>query len=101
VLARYPIFGAEELSARAPAMASRIAAPRVALHPDDAARLHVSAQDLVELGHEGQRHRVAVEFEPALTPGMAAITAGLPGMPWMPLPAWMNIRRAETGEPRP
>jgi NADH-quinone oxidoreductase subunit G len=100
VIARYPIFGAEELSARAPAMASRIGAARVSLHPDDAARLGVAEHDFVELEHAGQRYRVEVELAPALAPGLAAVTAGIHGLAWMPLPAWMAIRRAPTEEPR-
>lgn len=101
VIARYPIFGAEELSARAPAMASRINAARVSLHPEDAARLGVGERDFVELEQAGQRERISVEIAPSLAPGLAAVTAGLPGMAWMPLPAWMTIRRAAAEEPRP
>jgi NADH-quinone oxidoreductase subunit G len=100
VIARYPIFGAEELSARAPAMASRIARPRVALNPEDAARLGVGERDFVELEQEGQRERIPVEIAPSLAPGLAAVTAGLPGAAWMSLPAWMTIRRAVAEEPR-
>jgi NADH-quinone oxidoreductase subunit G len=100
VIARYPIFGAEELSSRAPAMATRLSAARVSLHPEDATRLGVTEHDFVELEHEGCRERLAVEIAPALVRGMAAVTAGLPGLAWMPLPAWMTIHRARTEEPR-
>jgi NADH-quinone oxidoreductase subunit G len=98
VIASYPIFGAEELSARAPAMASRIATARIALNPDDAAHLGVAAHDFVEVEHAGQRHRIEVQTAPALAPGLAAVTIGVPGLAWMPLPAWMTIRRTPTEE---
>lgn len=101
VIARYPIFGSEELSSRAAAIGELIAPPSVALHPDDAARLGVGEQDFVELELEGRRHRVAVTLEPALAPGLAAVTAGVPGLAWLPLPAWMAIRRAAAAEPGP
>lgn len=98
VIARYPIFGAEELSARAPVMASRIENARVALGAEDAERLGVRAQEYVELEHEGRRHRLEVEIAPQLVCGLAVVTAGLPGLAWMPLPAWMTIRRARDAQ---
>jgi NADH-quinone oxidoreductase subunit G len=101
VIARYPVFGAEELSSGSAAIGERIPAASVTLHPDDAARLGVGEGDTVELVHDGPAQRIAVALEPALVPGLAALTVGLPGMAWLPLPAWMSIRRAAAAERQP
>ncbi len=99
VIARYAVFGSEELSSRSPAIGERIQSASLALHPDDAARLGVAQQDVVELEHDHHRYRVAVTLEAALARGIAALTVGIPDSPWLPLPAWMAIRRVGTTEP--
>ncbi|MBV9613483.1 MAG: hypothetical protein JO091_13500, partial [Acidobacteriaceae bacterium] len=43
----YHIFGSEELSAQAPAIAELAPRPYVAIHPADAADLNVSVEDLL------------------------------------------------------
>jgi NADH-quinone oxidoreductase subunit G len=99
VVARHPIFGAEELSAFAPAMDERIAPAVLAVHPEDARTLGASDGGLVEIKHSGRHHRIRIRAEPGMVRGVAALTVGVPGIAWMPLPAWMAIRRVGPSEP--
>ncbi|MFB3817438.1 MAG: NADH-quinone oxidoreductase subunit NuoG [Candidatus Methylomirabilales bacterium] len=89
----FEVFGSEELSALAPAVRERLAAPGIALHPDDAAARGAAPGDsmLVEVG--GLELRLPLAAPRDLPPGVAGLTVGLPGAPWMPLPAWAVVRK--------
>ncbi|HEY6340387.1 MAG TPA: NADH-quinone oxidoreductase subunit NuoG [Bryobacteraceae bacterium] len=79
------IFGSEELSRHAQALAELAPAPFLALNQDDAARLHSQAGDVLEaLGV-----RVPLRIDASLPRGVA----GLLGVPGLPLPAWSEIAR--------
>jgi NADH-quinone oxidoreductase subunit G len=87
------IFGSEELSMRSPAVAERASAPFVYLGVDDAERLRSSADGTVEVLVSGETLRLAVTVEPALQPGTAALPVGMPGLPWLALPATGEVRK--------
>ena len=72
-------FGSEELSALAPAVASRMPAPYVALHLEDAMRLGLAEGDMAEVAFAGGRERLPVRCRADLPPGTAGLPAGLPG----------------------
>jgi NADH-quinone oxidoreductase subunit G len=74
ILPLWQIFGSEELSAEAPALAKRIAEASLALHPDDARRLNVRAGSRVELTLAGGRAGAGVMINPAMPPGTAGLT---------------------------
>ena len=74
ILPLWQIFGSEELSAEAPALAERIPEASLALHPDDARRLNVQAGSRVELTLAGGRAGVRVMINPAMPPGTAGLT---------------------------
>ncbi|HZU89216.1 MAG TPA: NADH-quinone oxidoreductase subunit NuoG, partial [Stellaceae bacterium] len=97
IVPQYRIFGSDELSALAPAVAERVREPALALNPQDAARLAVGAGEAVEVALAGGRHTVPVEFHPALPLGVAALSVGLPGLAGLALPAWARIARAAAG----
>jgi NADH-quinone oxidoreductase subunit G len=91
VVPQYRIFGSDELSALAPAIAERMAGPALLLNPDDAAELVVGAGAIVTLVCDGGRRSLPVEFRPALPRGVAALSLGLPGLSGLTLPAWARI----------
>jgi NADH-quinone oxidoreductase subunit G len=79
------VFGSEELSRHAQALAELAPAPFLALNQDDAARLHSQAGDVLEaLGV-----RVPLRIDASLPRGVA----GLLGSPGLALPAWSGIAR--------
>ncbi len=97
VVPRHHLFGSEELSAMAPAIAGRIEAPSLSLNAADAQGLDVRSGDAIEAGFGENRYRLTVRVAPELPPGIAAMDAGLPGMDWVALPGWSTLRR----EPAP
>jgi NADH-quinone oxidoreductase subunit G len=84
VLPSYRLFGSDELSMAAPAIASVAPPPQVALHPDDAALLQAGeGQEVLLLGLT-----LPLRLEPRLARGTATAPADL-----LPLPAWARISR--------
>lgn len=88
------IFGSEELSIRAPAVAARAPQPCLALNPEDAAGLAVAPGEQAEFSLAGARYRAAVRLDPTLPRGIAGLSAGLPGLSGLGLPAWAKIGKA-------
>ncbi len=87
----YHVFGSEELSARAPAVAKLVPVPYVALSPEDAKRLAVEDGDDLELASEGVTHHWPVKIDAALVRGMIGLPAGLPQTASIRLPKWLSI----------
>jgi NADH-quinone oxidoreductase subunit G len=97
VVPQYRIFGSEELSALAPAIAERIEKPTLALTPQDAASLGVAADDIVAVVLDGERHSLPVALRPELPRGVAALSVGLPGEAGLTLPAWARLAPGRGG----
>jgi NADH-quinone oxidoreductase subunit G len=91
----YHIFGSEELSMRAPAIAQRAPDPYVALNPAEALGLGLGAGDLLQFALDGQHYQLPVVLLGALAPGIAGLPQGLPGVPYAGLPAWALILKQE------
>lgn len=88
------IFGSEELSLHAPAVASLAPAPYLALNAADVASLHLEAQPgEVEIELAGTKHRLPLKVLPDLPPGIAGLPAGLTLAQGAVLPAWCRILR--------
>ncbi|QFY41931.1 NADH-quinone oxidoreductase subunit NuoG [Candidatus Methylospira mobilis] len=77
----YHLFGSEELSALAPAIAERVAKPYIALHPDDAAAAGLEPGVWVEVEVAGETQRLPLIILPSLARGLAALPSGLNGLP--------------------
>ncbi len=94
VVALHHVFGGEELSARAPAVAERAPAPYLALRPDDARRLagEVADGDEVVLELTDGALRLPVRFRSDLPPGVAGLPVGLAGVGYHALPATGRLR---------
>jgi NADH-quinone oxidoreductase subunit G len=93
IIPLWHIFGSEELSSLAPAIVERVPAPYLALSPDDAARLGITAGESVELRLAGSSYRLPVSLRPVLARGVAGLPAGLPGLRGViTLPAWGEVK---------
>jgi NADH-quinone oxidoreductase subunit G len=77
----YHLFGSEELSVLAAAVAERATEPYIALHPDDAAAFGLTPGDLLGVDAYGERVRLPLIILSGLARGLAGIPMGLNGMP--------------------
>ena len=93
VIPMHHIFGSEELSMMAAAVAERAPRPYLALHPDDAGRLAVADGDEVDLALGTATLSLPVRLIPGLVRGVAGLPVGLPGLPGLDLPAPGRISR--------
>jgi NADH-quinone oxidoreductase subunit G len=91
VVARHHIFGSEELSANAPAIAELSPKPYVALGAEDAASLGAAEGAAVEVKLEGGSARLPLRIESGLPRGVAALPAGLGPLDGITLPIWGRI----------
>jgi NADH-quinone oxidoreductase subunit G len=89
----YHIFGSEELSQQAPAVAELIPKPYIAIAPEDAARLQLKEGDEAEVRLNGSTQRFVVRLREEMPKGLAGLPVGLPGVETVELPAWGKIAR--------
>ena len=75
------IFGSEELSIKASAIAERAPDPYLTLHPDQAQVLGLVESDIVQLFSQSGQYRLPLKIAASLAPGMVGLPVGLPGMP--------------------
>jgi len=95
------IFGSEELSAKAPAIAELCKPPCLSLNADDARILGVQAGAEIEITLEAGQLRLPVMLAPELPSGVAAMSADLPETAGFLLPGWARLRPVVTEEKRP
>jgi NADH-quinone oxidoreductase subunit G len=88
------IFGSDEMSLSAPAIAQLAAQPYVALAAGEAQRLGIQPGDEVEVRLDGFAGSLPVELLAGLPEGLAALPAGLPPLQGVPLPSWGRITRS-------
>ncbi len=89
------IFGSEELSLQAPAVAELAPGAYLSMNATDAAGLHMDGQaGEVEIELGGAKQRLRLKVLPALPSGIAGIPAGLTALRGEELPAWGRIERA-------
>lgn len=82
------IFGSEELSARAPGVAGRSPKPYVTINEEDAKKLQVLEGQLLSFDIAGQSYRLPVKLSMTMPKGVAGLPSGIPGLPFVQLPAW-------------
>jgi NADH-quinone oxidoreductase subunit G len=87
----YRLFGSEELSVFAPAIAERIEKPCLSLNTQDAETFGFEAGDEILLQTDTTSVRLPLALEPSLPAGVAGVSLGVPGMNWMELPQWGRI----------
>ncbi|MGA8901721.1 NADH-quinone oxidoreductase subunit NuoG [Bradyrhizobium sp.] len=91
ILPLHEIFGSEELSRLAPAVAERVPQSYLALNADDAASLHIAEGAMVAVDLGGDIFHLPVRVRPDLPSGVAGMFVGLSGSIGPLLPAWGNL----------
>ncbi|MFA4966544.1 MAG: NADH-quinone oxidoreductase subunit G, partial [Thermoleophilia bacterium] len=104
LVAVHHAFGSDDLSMRAPAVAARAPEPYLGLNPADAGRLGIAEGDRVALWLPWLDTQAPCRLLPSLPAGVAGVPVGLPGMPFISLPARARLTRADApaaapGEP--
>src|SRR5574340_535230 len=96
VLPAFQIFGSEELSLRAPAVAERSPGPGVTLHPQDAAEIGLASDEMAHVALAAASWRLPVRLDSALPRGIAMLAVGSPDVGTPPLPVWAHITAGAT-----
>jgi NADH-quinone oxidoreductase subunit G len=91
-LPRHEIFGSDELSAAAPALATRVPAAAVALHPDEAAGQGWAGGDVLTIALGGVQARLPLVTDPSVPRGIACVSRLGAGLA-LPLPGWCLLRK--------
>lgn len=91
MLPSHHIFGSEELSQDAPAIAELMLKPYVGLSAEDAGRIDVAPEDQVNVSLNGEAYPLEVRIVPGLPRGIATLPVGFPGLEGLQLPAWGQI----------
>lgn len=86
------IFGSEELSARGNAIRKRVPAQYVLLNQSDAEDLHLTDGALLSFEVNRQPYQLPVVVTTSIPQGMAGMPYGLPGLPFVDLPAWAILK---------
>lgn len=87
------IFGSEELSVRGKAVAKRSAVGYIMVNPQDAAEQKFTQGQPMDFDVEGQLYKLPVVINSSIPKGVAGLPYGLPGLPFVELPAWLIIKR--------
>jgi len=85
------VFGSEELSAAAPAVAELAPAPYLGMSPEDAERMQVEEGQELGLDVEHEVTPLPMRLRPQLPRGLVTVPVGLPGLEGLELPAWVKL----------
>ena len=100
LLPRSAVFGSDELSSRAPAIAERISQPSLSLHPSDGARLSLVDHSTIDLVLQAATYRLVVHFDVSTPVGTAGLSL-VPEVSGVQVPAWVDLCEAiQTQRPR-
>ncbi|HET9589741.1 MAG TPA: NADH-quinone oxidoreductase subunit NuoG [Anaerolineales bacterium] len=86
----YHIFGSEELSRLAPAIAERTPEVHAVLHPALAEKLAAADGQSIQIRLEGDTIRLPLRLDASLPEDLVGLPAGFPGIP-ANLPGWVKI----------
>ncbi len=87
------IFGSEELSAKAAAVAKRVPNPYLLLNRKDGDRLKLTESDKIGFEVSGQLYHLPIKLSDSIATGVAALPIGLPKLPYAGLPAWGIVKK--------
>lgn len=88
------IFGSEELSLISPGVSELAPRPYVAVHPEDAVRLGIQAEETINVSLANTAPlQLEVRFEPSMPRGVIGLPVGLPALSGkdVELPTWSEI----------
>ncbi len=88
------IYGSEELSVRGAAVGQRAPKPYVMINAADAAELKLTEGQELDFEIEGQSYRLPVIPSNTISKGLAGLPYGLPGLPFVELPAWSILKQS-------
>lgn len=97
LVALHHIFGSEELSARSQAVATRVPQHYVMVNEKDATALNLSRGMSLTFEVNRQMYQLPVEISRSIPKGMAGLPYGLPGLPFIDLPAWAILKPTSHG----
>jgi NADH-quinone oxidoreductase subunit G len=92
------IYGSERLSMYTPGVRERAPAPYIGLNAADAERLDAREGDLLELWLPWMDTRAPLRIVPSLVSGTAGLPFGLPGLPYISLPARVRLGKVAEQE---
>jgi NADH-quinone oxidoreductase subunit G len=91
IVPMHHIFGSEELSALAPAIAERSAKPYIGLNEQESIAIGKKEGDVIDLRIDGQQYNLPVKIISSLPKGVAGMPVGLREMPFCRLPEWGSL----------
>lgn len=91
------IFGSEELSTHAKAVAERVPERYVLVNNEDAAELKLSPGSTLAFEVNRQSYELPVMISAFIPKGIAGMPYGLPGLPFVDLPAWAILKPLANG----
>ena len=91
------IFGSEELSARGKAVARRVPKNYVLVNAEDAKGLNLQEGSMLAFEVNRQPYLLPVVLSTSVPKGIAGMPYGLPGLPFIDLPAWAILKPAAHG----
>lgn len=97
VVPRALVFGSDELSSLAPAVASRSPGPHLVLNPEDASSLGLQEGAEARISMPGATWELSVRVDGAMPRSVVALHLGSQSLSVLGLPAWGTL---EAGRPR-
>jgi NADH-quinone oxidoreductase subunit G len=97
LVALHHIFGSEELSARGQAVSKRVPQSYVLINGDDANELGLKEGSMLFFEVNRQPYQLPVHVSSSLPKGLAGMPYGLPGLPFVDLPAWAILKTTKHG----
>lgn len=86
------IFGSEELSTRGAAVARRVPENYILVNEEDARDLKLTPGAVLSFEVNRQPYRLPVTISSKIPKGIAGMPYGLPGLPFIDLPAWAILK---------
>ena len=91
------IFGSEELSARGKAVATRMPQNYVLVNDQDARDMNLAPGAILDFEVNRQPYHLPVVLSTTIPRGMGGMPYGLPGLPFVDLPAWAILKTSSHG----
>jgi NADH-quinone oxidoreductase subunit G len=92
VVPLHHIYGSEELSAQAPAVAERVVKPYVLVSAWNARELELAEGQTLAFDIDGQPYTLPAKISAVLKRNVIGLPYGLAGVPYAELPAWAIVK---------